>query len=468
VCAAFDVVIVGAGVSGLYAAFKLLGVRSVLVLERQPRLGGRVVTEKHYGHILEYGPMRFEPDLQPLFAQLVRELELPLTQFAPYTCPRTLPDLNSLSFEEVKALHESPGMAPAFALLQHGLRLVLGEQWDIAGDDIRDQSRDARKGWLRKHGLFQGRLLHAHGLWDTLAHVLSKGALDFLQTKGTFYHALSLNPNAADTISFMLDILATQSRGLFSIQGGSARLVEALHARVRDGGADVRLGAGVAALRHGSDGRVVVELEDGAQVTASHALLTCSKHGLKRICGLPAPLRPLLDTVMVARLFKVFVILESPPFGEHDTPAPNFGADKLPCREIHYAYNAANNTGVVMVYGDEPSLNYWAAFDTAGGVDGLPQSNANPHLKNHLLFYLRQIFPGARSCFSILHYGLLDWSRDHTGVHLWRPGACSGAVCQRLAAGEEGVHVCGETYSTYQGFIEGGLRMVEQTLTGLD
>jgi hypothetical protein len=84
------------------------------------------------------------------------------------------------------------------------------------------------------------------------------------------------------------------------------------------------------------------------------------------------------------------------------------------------------------------------------------------------MFYLRSIFSrAARSTFSIAHFGLLDWSKDGTGVHLWRPGYCSAVVAQRLAAGAHGVHVCGEAFSTCQGFIEGGLLSVDLALAGI-
>ncbi len=61
-----------------------------------------------------------------------------------------------------------------------------------------------------------------------------------------------------------------------------------------------------------------------------------------------------------------------------------------------------------------------------------------------------------------------DWSKDSyigAGCHAWRPGARSWEVRARLKAfglhGREAiknVHVCGEAYSDYQGFIEGALR----------
>jgi hypothetical protein len=58
-------------------------------------------------------------------------------------------------------------------------------------------------------------------------------------------------------------------------------------------------------------------------------------------------------------------------------------------------------------------------------------------------------------------------SQDGTGVHFWKPGYCSAAVAQRLVAGAHGVHVCGEAFSTCQGFIEGGLLSVDLALAGI-
>ena len=478
---AYDAVVVGAGVSGLYAALQLAqrGQR-VLVLERQRRVGGRVLTERVLGHTLEYGPMRFEPQLQPRFARLVcNELGLCCTTFAPYTCCADLPDLNKVAPEEVAVIHAARGvLAPAFALLAHALGCVLGEQWDVAHDDAASPGRDARKAWLRRHGTFQGRPLWAHGLWDTLAHVLSKAALDFLQQRGTFYHILHLNPNAADSISFMLDVLVTARASLVSVEGGFQRVVDALMARlVEQPSAHIRLGAAVAELCCTAPGKPVavkVLLEDGSRISARRVLLTGQQARVQALRGMPSELQPLLASVMLVRLFKIFAILEDPPFDDVTVPQPNFGADKLPCREIHYSYCCETKTGMVMIYGDEPSLHYWSPFVRRcdAGDEGAAQSNANSHLKHHLNFYLRAIFGwsplGAAAPFSIVHYGILDWSCDSTGVHQWRPGFCSEAVMSRLAQGARSVHVCGETYSTCQGFIEGGLRAVDAALASFD
>jgi hypothetical protein len=69
---------------------------------------------------------------------------------------------------------------------------------------------------------------------------------------------------------------------------------------------------------------------------------------------------------------------------------------------------------------------------------------------------------------SITAFSIRDWSRDPFGAaaHSWRPRAKSWEVRGRIKAfglvGRDpeikNVHICGEAYSDYQGFIEGALR----------
>ena len=182
-----EIVIVGGGVSGLYAAYRLLQKDPschVTVLERLQRVGGRILTEKYRGLVMEYGPMRFELELQKTFATLIGELGVAMKSFSPYTCYAT-PDFNKISFEEIQAIKKYSNIRPVFALLKYGLAKVLEDQFDVDNDDMHTPGRDAKKQWLKKNGTFQGRHLYNHGLWDTLAHVLSTEALEFMQHKAS-------------------------------------------------------------------------------------------------------------------------------------------------------------------------------------------------------------------------------------------------------------------------------------------
>ena len=63
----FDHQIVGAGAAGLTAGYKLLkGDASVLLIERDDRIGGRAKSHENGGHVFDTGPKRFhwDPDLE--------------------------------------------------------------------------------------------------------------------------------------------------------------------------------------------------------------------------------------------------------------------------------------------------------------------------------------------------------------------------------------------------------------------
>jgi hypothetical protein len=76
----------------------------------------------------------------------------------------------------------------------------------------------------------------------------------------------------------------------------------------------------------------------------------------------------------------------------------------------------------------------------------------------------------------VVKYGIRDWSREpyDAACHVWRPGAKSWEVLGRLKAfslpddDHENVHICGEAYSDYHGFIEGALRSADVVLNTIE
>lgn len=470
--ASYDVCIVGGGFSGLYAAYRLSTARpgsKIALLEKSPRLGGRIFTHRHGNHVLEYGPMRYELELQPRFSGLLRELGIPTKPFPGYTSSPIHPNYNRLAIKEVMAIEANKHtMPPAFALLKHGLSEVLGYQWNISTDSIKNPKRCAEKKWLKEHGTFQGRPLQNHGVWDTLAHVLSKEALDFVREHGTFYHMIHANPNAANHMPFLLDMLATQATGLVTVDGGSCRIIEELALRVKDRVQLFSQAEVTDMVENSSQATVGIWIKQhNMPLTCRHAVLACPKRALEHIRGMPQNVQELLGSVDVIDLYKVFVVIENPPWGTDNIPQPNTNASVFPCREVHYGYDATDNTGLVMLYGDDPTLRYWAAFCSARAMDA-PESNSNDHLRNHLYHYLRTAFPDHKSSMVIRHYSIMDWSRSPaaSGVHLWRAGFSSEQVTRKLRAfgARNNMHICGEAYSDYQGFIEGCISSVDECM----
>ncbi len=72
-----DTLIIGGGLSGLYAAFLLSGTRrSFVVLEARNRVGGRILSAEHEGFFSDLGPSWYWPDIHPKTDRLIRTLGL--------------------------------------------------------------------------------------------------------------------------------------------------------------------------------------------------------------------------------------------------------------------------------------------------------------------------------------------------------------------------------------------------------
>ena len=74
---AIDTLIIGAGLSGLYAAYRLSQRKaSFVVLEARERLGGRILCPEHHGFFPDLGPSWYWPEIHPKITQLIHALGL--------------------------------------------------------------------------------------------------------------------------------------------------------------------------------------------------------------------------------------------------------------------------------------------------------------------------------------------------------------------------------------------------------
>lgn len=83
-----DAIVIGAGISGLCAAYRLQqSGRDVLVLERNTRVGGVIRSERTNGYLIEHGPNSIQSKT-PLLQSLIRELNLSGAQIHASTAAR--------------------------------------------------------------------------------------------------------------------------------------------------------------------------------------------------------------------------------------------------------------------------------------------------------------------------------------------------------------------------------------------
>jgi monoamine oxidase len=348
---------------------------------------------------------------------------------------------------------------------------------------------------IRTTVMLGGRRLYTMGLWNALDYVLSAGAVAKIRDVGTFYHLIPENPSASEWSIFWLRLFRTD-KALSTIlgNGGVSQIVTRLEQRLRampGRNVDIATGATVlevaAAAREGQV-RVSVDFQDRAGVLEldfDHVILALPRHPLSKLTRhLPADVRRDIDGVNGFPLLKVFAILKAPWWGGRGTglPGAQHGAHLVPTREVHY--KERDGAGLVLLYTDRPANAYWSPYIQTPH-EGV-QVNAPPALKRELAAQLlalkQEREAGPQESYktqidemeaSIAAFAIRDWSKPPFGAasHAWLPGVNVPEAIDRLKAfslvgqpGRNNLHICGEAYSDYQGFIEGSLRSALRTI----
>jgi monoamine oxidase len=502
------IIIAGGGISGMYCAMQLADAgHSILLLEASAdRWGGRIETEEMDGFIAEYGPMRFEPTLQPRFAQLCKDLGVNLIDFSGPSAEEIPTADNDLAPEE-QGLN-------SLQLLKRGIMLVMGR--DPNDQAWIDSLSEHDFYQMRKHAQLHGQPLWNMGFWNALSSQggLSHRALVKLRDTGTFYHMIPENLNAIEWIIWWLRALKTVGQELASIEGGSAKLTECMMERLRKHPNITCAGAhSVVGFRPIAIGKTTIEVdvqtEKGIiQLQTERLILALPRQPLTKLSpSLPQHISEQLDSVNGFPMLKIFIVTDK-PWWDYDQ-APQQYANCMPTREIHYFRRDPNadhdGHGMILLYMDRPNTEFWkhyvnepkkhdraeidqnsaiidafslyVARDVHRVVNSPDNSNAGLHLTDQARELFSHQSVNESSSYiknSIRTYGIRDWAQAPYGAanHGWQPGVRSWRVMETFKAfdfgsGAKNIHIVGEAYSDYQGFIEGALNTCELALSGI-
>lgn len=505
---------------------RTLSATPIHLFEAAPTFGGRIETwtiDLRPGDPFraEFGPMRIEPRDQPILRDLLDDLgigephsasESPfdLTGFSPYAAEEPTEPKFTLTGEEAEQRSLLDLLLLAIRRIcelvaEEGQRIPnrtdgdAARYWQhfLAGGSVRRHYwKGELRDWImsldhedydhiRRQVAINGVPLRDMGFWNLLSEVLSHLAVLRIRDWGSYYHLLSENPNAAEhLIMWLRGIKSTNS--LRGIRGGMQLIVSELHKKIAT---DPRVALHTSACLTTlapvmRDGRRCVRLSfaDGRTVVARDVVLAMPKRPLERLAL--SPVQTALDAVVGIPLLKVFFVIDQ-PWWEDDRPANRFAAD-LPTREIHYWKSRDRSRGVIMIYMDRPALQFWT--DYLPDEDSLRQDQAtiwrldehagrsedrlpNRRLWKRFVQYCRDYEHDDFTADRLLAVGIRDWGREPYGgaVHVWRPRRKSWEVMQTLTAfglehGPDNIHVIGDAYSDYQGFIEGALRSTGRLL----
>ncbi|MCV0403977.1 MAG: FAD-dependent oxidoreductase [Chloroflexi bacterium] len=503
--AVVDVAIVGGGVAGLYAAWRLATARAgsvgegapfrVALIEATDRIGGRIETVSFPGlptQRAEFGAMRIAT-WQRLTLSLAEALGLPLVDFpmgddqnfwyvrgtrlqrADLTDPAKVP--YRLEGEEV-------GRSPQ-ELLDRVAARMLGDhpiptdrhQWDRLKRTLRYRGRPARE----------------FGFWNLLADSLSPEAVHFVEDTVGF-GTMTQNWNAVEALQLLYADFGQDVRFL-GFAGGTDRLPAALARAFTAAGGEIYCGNALTRIDAGTgDGGVVLTVSNRRsgtswRVAAHHTICALPRRALELLGQTGSLLEPfpfadpavleLVGSVHRFPAFKLFLAYEEPWWRELGITSGRSVTD-LPIRQTYYFGVDDTDRALLMAsYDDDRTVAYWQGLAwTERDEPSAPRLEADsecgaseafvapPEMVRHAQAQLARMHGLDLPTPYLAAYR--NWAAAPYGGawHVWRANADSIAVGIRMRRPlpEWNVHVCGEAYSGIQGFIEGALTSTELVL----
>lgn len=512
-----DVAVVGAGVSGAYAAWRLLGPEAgqssmleelrrrrggplaVGLFERSERVGGRLfsVTPPGMPHLhAELGGMRYLSN-QPVVADLVDHLGLQSGPF-PVDEPQNLVYLRQhrltlRQFADPAVVpYDLPpairGMTPDDALVSVIERFVPGAA------TMEHQSWDE----IKPTASVEGRHLYDVGFWNLLLDAVGQEGWTFLRD-GFGYGSVVSNVNSIEAMeASVADFVGSPAPQYLLLRDGYQTMPEELVRRFVAEGGTVRLHHQVRRIdREAVDGQEVLALAlsvwpEGRplKVRAHHVVLAMPQRAIELLdpdSFLFASDRFLSDlgSIIPRPASKLFVGYDWPWWEDLSLRAGRSVTD-LPLRQVYYwgvegdqpgADPSNRNALLLASYNDLSDVEFWNELQTrpnrlapvAVTRPPRPMDAAAPGtLVDETQRQLRELHGRAVRIPDPTAAYFQDWVQDPYGAayHFWRVGAKSWEIMPRMRhpLPDANLYVCGSAWSTGQGWVYGALTQAELML----
>ncbi|MEM9387632.1 MAG: NAD(P)/FAD-dependent oxidoreductase [Pseudomonadota bacterium] len=489
-CREIDTAIVGGGVTGMYCAWRLMEdpsrrASSVEVFEQGTRTGGRlwsVTLGEEQAIPAELGGMFFS-DAQDLVYRLCSNvLGLKRQAVTPHS---DLAWLRGRRFS-LRDFAE-PGVLPyALSEDEQGLQghelLLLAVRRIVPGLDtvwpLNPSASLSDTVRLLREASFDGVPLYRWGFWNLLARVISNEARMCLSdTQGTY--ALYSNWNAQEAV---FSVLSDLTGNWFRLPDGYDQLPHALQGRAEAAGAVTHLEHRLLEVSDvATDGYRTLHFAVGdgcVQVRAKRVILTLSSGALQRLVwSISDEFQKALAASDGVAASKIFLAYENPWWEQVSSGPGHIGLGQfsashtdLPMRQCFYL-GQDEKSGQALLLGSFPDMRavpFWAALRNEGSDEVKLSGPLPARMAAELTRQLSELH--SVEVPEPLAGVFVDWDQApyFGGWHAWRVGAEAWRVAERLRASQDdpGLHVCGETYGAWQGWVEGALTSAEALLSG--
>lgn len=519
-----DVAIVGAGVSGVYAAWRLKQEdpkRKVVVFEGSDHVGGRLLSVRPPdipNMVAELGGMRILPAVQPLIAKLVDVLNEAGQEIETYKFPVDEPQ----NIAYLRGIHlrladftQDPDRVP--------YDLSFLEQGGTAGSIVLDAIEqlvpgitdpghsERRRRRMAREASFAGRPLYEQGFWNVLMRVISGEAYQLGVDAGGYNSTLS-NWNAADAIPWYLSDFGVDPdyRGF---KNGFQEVPEALADLFAAEGGEIRKETKIDGFEATGDGFTLHHA--GGSSHAETLVLAMPRRSLELLAPSSPLLREpdaasLIGSVTPRPLFKLFTTYANPWWRSagHSEPDGSFvpvesgrSVTDLPVRQTYYwptdqGTPAKDGPAMLMAsYDDGTNIGFWDGFRPrrrqawkAGLELMAPEEpfvgddceddpehpwcryQASRPMVEEVARQLGRMH-GLSYTPDVRNAAFRDWGDDPFGGgwNSWNIGVKSWEVKRRIVQplDDHRLFICGEAYSDAQGWVEGALQTADMMLEKL-
>jgi hypothetical protein len=526
-----DVAIVGAGVAGLYCAWRLLlqdPARSVVVIDRLPRVGGRLDTDlvrlrgldrfDDDGTLIpgetvvvkeEEGGMRFNSAMPELLS-LIDALGL-WDEIVPFGMgdDENLFHVRGRSFTAGESKKNNDAIWSTLYDLRPAERnkspgeIIMAVYHDLvlANGDLPPE-KPTPEYWqqFRLDFRFQGRGLNQWGLWSLLrAMGLSDECITMLADT-TGFQGPFLGPSSAGCALQILEDFPLDPR-FFALRYGFGSLPQALRGQIERLGGVVRLSTGAEAVERMAEGGFSLRLggPGGAgTLVAGKVILALSPFALRRLQEFSPALREGAAGACLRRagaslienpLCKVNLYYDHAWWRDRmEGPRPqvrNGGCFTTQPLGAVYAFDPlatedANGPAALTIYSDFVKTEFWRQLQEVGGKFDSPAQREHDADRPQVLFaaseaVVAEATAQLRDLFRMLALprpvltSYRMWSGDNEfgfAYHQWARGVDDRAVMRDIACPAEGLFVCNEAFSDDQGWVNGSLRSADRVLQG--
>lgn len=489
---ALDCMIVGGGVSGCYAAWRLAAASegaTVSLFERDARLGGRLLSAPvgSNGPRIDFGAMRYRTGQVKTRALVEDVLRLPVRAL-PLGKTNRLYFLRGMllddsAFESVSQgaipyrIPESDGGLPPPQLLRRAIETVLSS--------VRQSGGEWPEG-LNPEGLYQGRPLESWDFWNLMHTVLStEGYYCALDGAGIGNGTVG-RWNAAEAIPWFLAEFAPGCEYRV-INGGFDRVSTALAQEFQACGGRVLTGHELRYVEPadgtGSLLRAVFARSGQETALVTRRLVLALPPAALRTLAVRSPilesLAPLLESVTAQCLTRL-ILRYSHPWWTAGHPALSRLVTDLPVRQVTFGVEPAgegdartDQTFVLCSFNDVRYPDFWSSLmaSSASHREGATSVPIALPAESLMVKEAHRQISHALGCNDVpvpTGAWCVEW--DHHpyggGWHTWNACTRPVEVIERLyqPISSLALHVCGEAYSRYQAWVEGSLMSVDGLL----